>query len=113
MEPALGIRLVCIVPFTLLAMVGTAEILNTLFPVLFCLVRSSCGLLWLHSLSLDTQYARQYRIFVSLHIFVVQNMMLWKDFPVAARVAPVVLLLALLGRYLPRERLRLMLCKML
>ena len=113
MEPALGIRLVCIVPPSLLAIIGTAEVLNTRFPVLFCLVRSICGPLWLHSLFLDTQYARQYRVVVAMHLFVVQNMMLWKEFPVAARVAPVVLLLAVLGRYFPRERLRLMLYRVL
>ena len=110
MEPALS---VCIVPPSLLAIIGTAEILNIRFPVMFCVVRSVCGPLWLHSLFWNTQYAGQYRFVVALHLFIVQNMMLWKDFPVASRLGPVVLLLAVLWRYLPQERLRFMLYRVL
>ena len=113
MEPALGIRLVCIIPPSLLAIIGTAEILNIRFLILSFLVRSFCTPLWLHSLFLDTQYARKYRGVVALYLFFVHNLILWKGFPMAARVAPVALLLALLWRFLPRERLRPMLYRVL
>jgi len=115
MEPALGIKFVCIIPPSLLAILGTAEVLNIPdYPVLFSLVvRSVCGSLLLHSFFLDTQYARTYRGVVAMHSFLVQNMILRKDFPVATRVAPVMLLLAFLWRYLPRERLRPLLYRVL
>ena len=115
MEPALGIRLVCIVPSSLLVILGTAETLNIpRYPVLFSLVvRSICALLFLHSSFLDSQYARRYRGVVAIHLFVVQNLLLWKDSPVTARLLLGGFVLAVLWWYLPRERLRLMLFRVL
>ena len=113
MEPALSSRLVCIVPPSLLAIIGTAELFDNRFRFLFCLLRSICGPLLLLGLFLDTQYARQYRAIVAVQLFVVHKMMLWKDFEVPARIVFAALLLAVLRRFLPRERRRLMLHRVL
>ncbi len=96
-----------------MAIIGTAELFGTRFPVLFCLLRSIWGPLWLLGLLLDTQFARQYRFVVAMQLFVVHNMMLWEDFHVPARLILAMLLLAVLWGFLPQERRRLMLHRVL
>ena len=113
MEPSLRVKLLCVVPQTLVAIAFTANVFDLPYAIVYHTVQTISGLLWLYSMVLNRQYAMGYRCVLVLHVFAMQHVWLWRAWPAAAAWWTAFILGLLLLALVSPQRLRTLLSRML